>query len=494
MRRPVIIAAILFAVGTGTVNAQPKLLGKIDFPTSGSAEAQPDFIEGVLFLHNFEYRDAADSFRRAQSKDSSFGLAYWGEAMTHNHPVWMDQDTEDAQAVLKKLGESVESRSAFFPTERERDLQLALETLYGNTPESEGKTKEERDDLYLDAMRSLHEKYPTDDEITSFYALSILGSAHEGRDFATYMKAAAVAFKVWEKNQLHPGAAHYLIHSFDDPVHAPLGLPMAEAYSRIAPSAAHAQHMTSHIFVALGMWDETVEANEVARDVVNAARAERGRQPSVCGHYTFWLMYGYLMQERLDDGKAGLDACAERVAGGDPTQGEEAYFASMRARYIIDTQSWNLADEYTTDIEAGQWGARDYEFLSAFAAASMGDEPRARMHLEVMFEKADEDDMEAPILEKQVNAILAVGSGNQEDALVLLREAAELEASLPFEFGPPSPVMPAHELLGSTLMTLGRFDEARDALLAQLKRTPGRTTTIRLLEKAEESLAQSTVE
>jgi tetratricopeptide (TPR) repeat protein len=481
--RIVLLTAILLVSSlSGQLAAQPKLLGKIDMPNSGAEEAQADFMEGMLFLHNFEYYDAAEAFRRAQEKDPDFGMAYWGEAKTHNHPVWMEQEEEAAQQALAKLGETAEERAAFFPTEREKDYQTTLEILYGNTPESAGKSKEERDDLYREAMRKLHEKYPDDDEATTFYALSILGSAHEGRDFATYMKAAAVAFTVWDHNKQHPGAAHYLIHSFDDPIHAPLGLPMARAYSKIAPSAAHAQHMTSHIFVALGMWDETVHANEIARDVQDARRDELGRPPNVCGHYTYWLEYGYIQQNRLDDARKVLDNCAARVAD-DPSDGERGYFGAMRARYIIDTGSWELADDYATEYDAGKWGGRDYHFANALAAAKLGDEETAREEVELMWLKAWEEDDEPPILDKQISGLLALNRGEIDAGLRLLREAATLEAELPFEFGPPEPVMPAHELLGRALLDLGRYDEARAAFEAQLKRTPNRTTTLEALSE-----------
>ncbi|MEE4278810.1 MAG: hypothetical protein V2I82_10135, partial [Halieaceae bacterium] len=229
------------------LNAQERLLGKISFPNSGSESAQEAFIEGMLYLHNFEYDDAARSFRRARDIDPDFALAYYGEAKTHNHPIWMQQDRAAAMEVLNALGPDLDARQDRAPTQREKDYLYSLEVLYGNAPETEGLSKEERDLAYRDLMAALHARYPDDDEITAFYGLSILGTAHDGRDYRIYMRAAAELFDVWNDNPRHPGAAHYLIHSFDDPTHAPLGLPMAEAYAEIAPAAAHAQHMTSHI-------------------------------------------------------------------------------------------------------------------------------------------------------------------------------------------------------------------------------------------------------
>ena len=459
------------------VNAQSPSLGEIQFPTSASGDAQQAFLQGVLLLHSFEYEDAARAFERARAIDSTFGMAYWGEAMTYNHPLWEEQDRDAAQAVLASLAPSFDERSAYFPTEREKAFHRAVETLYGNTDTSTGKSREERDDLYADVMRRMHEAYPDDHEITTFYALSILGTAHEGRDFATYMHAASVAFKVWDKNRLHPGAAHYLIHSFDDPVHARLGLPMARAYSQIAPSAAHAQHMTSHIFVALGMWDDVVAANEVASSVQNDRMAALGRRPVVCGHYPFWLEYGYLEQGRKEDAKALLDACYDRMSA-EPRAGERWYFGSMLARYVIDAEDYDATRRYEFEFETGDDAARNYHFTNAFAAAKTGLIAEVAAHQIAMVEHAEEGDDIAPILSAEIDGLVALHHGEVDRGLELLTEAAALEEALPFDFGPPEPAKPAFELLGESLVELGRMEEAGQAFRKQLARTPNRTASL----------------
>ena len=486
-------STLLFAFSMAlpfAVNAQSPSLGEIDFPTSGSGDAQKAFLEGVLFIHSFEYEDAATAFEGARAIDSTFGMAYWGEAMTYNHPLWEEQDRDAAQAVLSALGQSVEERSTYFPTEREKDFHHAVETLYGNTTAAADKSKEERDDLYADVMRRMHEAYPDDDEITTFYALSILGTSHEGRDFATYMHAASIAFKVWEKNRLHPGAAHYLIHSFDDPVHARLGLPMARAYSEIAPSAAHAQHMTSHIFVALGMWNDVVAANEVASGVQNARLAELGRRPNVCGHYTFWLEYGYLEQGRLEDAKALLDACYDRMSA-EPRVGERWYFASMLARYVIDAGDYDAARRYVFEFEAGDDAARNYHFANAFAAAKTGLIAEAAAHQIAMVEYAGDGDDIAPILSTEIDGLVALHHGEVDRGIELLTHAAAMEEALPFDFGPPEPAKPAFELLGESLVELGRMEEAGQAFRKQLIRTPNRTASLAGLATTARELGDS---
>ena len=262
-------------------------LGETAFSNSGAPEAQAPFLRGLLLLHSFEYDDARDAFREAQEADPGFAMAYWGEAMTHNHPVWMQQDREAALEALGRLAPTPEARASRAPTERERAYLATADVLFGAAPEASG-DKETRDDAYARAMADLAARFPDDLDARTFYALSILGTAHEGRDFTTYMKAAAVAEEVFDANPRHPGAAHYLIHAYDDPVHAPLGLRPARVYADIAPAASHALHMPSHIYLALGMWDEVAALNERSYEAARAASDRRGEALNGHGWHALW--------------------------------------------------------------------------------------------------------------------------------------------------------------------------------------------------------------
>lgn len=483
---PLLVVAVIGVLLTGCApgavaaraGADGETLGRIDFPATGSREAHERFLEGVLYLHNFEYDEAAQAFAAARQLDPGFVLAYWGEAMTHSHPIWMQQDREAAMEVLEALASTAEERLARAATPRERHWLRAVETLYGNTPESEGKSKQERDRLYRDEMARLHEAYPEDREAAAFYALSILGTAHEGRDFRTYMRAAAVAEGVWTVNDQHPGAAHYLIHSYDDPVHAPLGLPMARAYSKIAPAAAHAQHMTSHIFVALGLWDDVAAANEVATDVENASRAEQGRRESLCGHYPFWLEYGYLQLGRLGDAAAVMNRCHRRM-GDEPGEGDVFHFNVMRARYAIDAEDWSTHERWPAGDEHADVNGH---FTDAYAAARRGEVEAARAHLA---EIGVPEDARRPgaeeavaILRGEIEGLLEIAGGQLDRGLELLRRASDREGTLPYAFGPPEIVKPSAELLAEELARAGRDQEAADAFRAQLERTPRRTASL----------------
>jgi tetratricopeptide (TPR) repeat protein len=477
----VLFSLILTVLFSEITTAQSRMLGELDFPNSGAEAAQSDFMEGVKYLHNFEYADAARAFQRARDIDPSFVMAHWGEAMTHNHPIWFQQNRDAAMEVLSALGSTVHARQERAETEREKDYLMTLEVLYGNTPESSGKTKEERDFLYMDAMKELHEKYPEDHEATSFYGLSILGTAHEGRDYAIYMRAAAELFGVWNENQNHPGAAHYLIHSFDDPVHAPLGLPMAKAYSEIAPAAAHAQHMTSHIFLALGMWEGVIDANETARDVQTARQAELNESLTVCGHYPWWLQYGYLQEGRVQDAMNVLETCSERIEGG-PNRSEMWHFAVMRGHYVIDTENWDEADKWASSVGDDFQADRNYYFTSALAAIHQDNMADAVEHLQNLEQTTASPERDIQI--NQLRGLILIAEGNTAEGLTFLRQAVAAESELPVDFGPPTIVKPSYELLGDVLLDLGNFGEARDAYQKQLERTPNRLRSLKGAEKS----------
>ncbi|HEX7251656.1 MAG TPA: hypothetical protein VF376_02160, partial [Thermoanaerobaculia bacterium] len=276
-------------------------LGRIDFPTSASPAAQAHFLRGALLLHSFEFDDAADEFREAEKIEPGFAMAYWGEAMTFNHPLWMEQNREEALEALQKLAPTREERLAKAPTEREKGYLSAVEILYG-----EG-DKPFRDRAYAEAMQRLHEKYPDDLDAASLYALALLGTCEGKRDVATYMKAAAIAEEVFARNPQHPGAVHYLIHCYDDPVHAPLGMRAARVYAKIAPSAGHALHMPSHIFFAAGMWEEAAASNTAAWNAsLDRAKKKKLGPDEHNDHAIFWLEYAQLQMGRYAEARKTL--------------------------------------------------------------------------------------------------------------------------------------------------------------------------------------------
>src|SRR5688572_2017239 len=344
--RALVLVAVLAASGFLSAVALAKAdsrigtaqeLGTIDFPTSGAAAAQPLFIKGVLLLHSFEYEDAREAFIEAQKADPGFAMAYWGEAMTFNHPVWQRTSPDLAKAALAKLAATPDARRAKAPTEKEKDWLGAVERLFGSGE------KLARDLAYAEAMKRMHDKYPADDEVTSFYALAILGTSHGGRDFSIYMRAAALVEQVYDKNPQHPGAAHYLIHAYDDPVHAPLGLRYADAYAKIAPAASHALHMPSHIYVAMGMWDESAAINDRSVKAADARREAKKLDVDQRGfHALLWLVYSYAQQGRYEEARGTL-AQIEAAAKESGSERTRSHLALARAAWLIETRKWGEA-------------------------------------------------------------------------------------------------------------------------------------------------------
>src|SRR5207302_386417 len=238
----------------------------------------------------------------------------------------------------------------------------AVEILYGDG------SKAVRDTAYSLAMGRLVARFPADREAKVFYALSLLGLNQGVRDVPTYLRAAAIVDTVFRENPNHPGAAHLLIHSYDDPIHAPLGLAAARAYSKIAPDAAHAQHMTTHIFLALGMWDDVVSQNELAS----------GHDPATWApdHYTQWLGYGYLQQGRYAEALRHLERMRDNV---DKGRRGRAVLALMRAEYVVNTEQWDSPSlQWNIDLTGVR--ARDVAvdaFVGGLSALRGGDRAAA---------------------------------------------------------------------------------------------------------------------
>ena len=468
------------------LSAQAQRLGTIDFPTSGPPAAQASFIRGVLLLHSFEYQDAARAFREAQGIDPGFALAYWGEALTYTHPLWDEQDVNAARASLLRLGPTRETRRAQAPTPRERAYLDAVEILYGDGP------KARRDTAYSRAMERLVARFPADREAQVFYAASLLGLSQGVRNIPTYLKAAAIVAPVFRDNPDHPGAAHLLIHCYDDPVHAPLGLAAARAYAKIAPDAAHAHHMTTHIFVALGMWDEVVSQNELAS----------GRDPATWApdHYTQWLGYGYLEQGRYREALRHLERMRENV---DQGRRGRAVLAQMRAEYVVNTEQWD-SPSLQWNIDLSGVRARDAAvdaFVAGLAALKGGDRAAAGRFLADLaaitrnrapVAAGQERDQVPAILEKELQALLRQAEGAAGDAVALMRQVTALEDAMPIEFGPPADVKPAHELFGELLLQAGHPQEAQREFAHQLGLTPKRALSLRGLGRAAAAAGDAT--
>jgi tetratricopeptide (TPR) repeat protein len=476
-------------------------LGTLTFPTSTkSATAQTAFIRGALLLHLFEYEDAAKAFQQAETLDPDFAMAYWGEAMTHNHGVWNQVDEKAGRAALEKFGATATDRAAKVPTAREKAYLAAVEILY----DGQG-SKAQRDARYEQSMAKLAKDYPDDHQAQLFYSLALLGRSEGVRDMPTYLQAAAISKRIFRTSPQNPGAAHYWIHGMDDPAHAAGALEAARALSQIAPGAGHAQHMTSHIFMALGMWDDVERANLNAMRVVDAQRDAQGKPRVACFHYEEWLEYTYFEQGRNADGLKLLQDCHD--SGSAALQGmkgkEAEAFARrlgwsltmMRATAVIESRDWNgMAASLPVEIPQGSAAQAWNHFAIGYAAAERGEMDKAQHALDsldqlVATAQPDPEDLQQVdylhILSGELGGLIASKRGDHARAIALASEAAKRYDGLAFDFGPPVTVKPPHELLGELLLAAGNAQQARAEFAAALKQAPNRTQSLLGLARAQ---------
>ena len=468
----------LAVAGPVLAQAAPRL-GTARFPNSGAAAAQAPFLHGLLLLHSFEYRSALAAFREAQEADPGFAMAYWGAAMTWTHPLWDEQWPDSARAALQRLGPTREARRARAGTAREQGYLDAVELLYG-----EG-DKPRRDTLYAGAMEHVVAAYPKDDEARAFHALALMGLSQGVRNVPTYMRAGAAALELFHRLPDHPGAAHYVIHAFDDPTHAPLGLPAARAYSRIAPDALHAQHMTSHIFVALGMWDETVAANTIA------SGADRTRWKA--GHPSSWLHYGLLQQGRNQDARRLLATVRGNLAG-DPRPPIRAHYLMMRAYQLVNG-GWDdsLAAEPVDTSGLNRMVLAVDAFVRGRDAIRQGDRAAAERWRNRMdaaatgganYDSFGDGPSVVGVLGRELDGLLRLAGGDTAGALAALSAATALEDTMPVDYGPPAVVKPSHEALGEVLLALGRPADAQREFTRALALAPRRSLSLLGLARA----------
>ncbi|HEY0082706.1 MAG TPA: hypothetical protein VGB61_07945 [Pyrinomonadaceae bacterium] len=495
-------------------------LGKIDFPTSGSRAAQEHFLRGVGALHSFWYEEALESFQAATKIEPGFALGYWGEAMAHNHPLWNEQDAEAARKALGKIPADAKL------TPRESAYLNAVKALYG-----EG-DKHARNLAYAAAMEKVYKDHPADLEAASFYALALLGAVRPtDKGYRLQAQAGAIALDVYAKNPNHPGAAHYIIHAFDDPEHAIIALPAARRYAEIAPDAHHARHMPSHIFIQLGMWPEAAASNESSWATSDAwVRRKNYSIERRDYHSLSWLEYVYLQQGRIKEAEAQLALMQKSIAElGAPIRGS----AYIYAVFIAETERWDMIDKLfpaptaksaslpppkevgadachvatakpsTANITPASLTAQQSprptmgqlygSYLRGLSAKSPTDADRhvaAMRALGKEFERAGMYNISPDMIEVmalEVAATARANAGKFDEAVELLRRATSLEESLRPPSGPPDMIKPSHELFGDVLLRAGRPAEAAAQFQIALLRQPNRPRSLLGLARAAKS-------
>jgi tetratricopeptide (TPR) repeat protein len=475
-------------------------LGQVDFQASCSAAARATVETAVALLHSFQYEEARHTFTEATKQDANCAMAYWGRAMSRYEQIWefpnkhaLQHGLEDIQQAQKLSGTAGSGKEAIPSpgkgdtaasnpenvTDRERGYIAAAAAFYRDDPKL---THEQRMHAYSSALDQLRKKFPDDVNAGAFYALSLIALSDEEDDHAKktadLKDAIAVLQPLCEKAPNNPGPAHYLIHASDYPEFAPQGLAAARAYAKIAPDSAHALHMPSHIFVRLGLWQESIDSNIAsAASAAKAAEEHRG-EPHYEFHALDFLHYSYL--------QSGQEAQAREVlaqlksvphADAESIKDHEGY---MTARTALELHRWKDAASLPIPDVRLTWQAPTYR-VRVIGAARLGDVEAARADMKKYLEtvaaqkkqSTEEGYKEArdkSVQEMEADAWLQYAEGKRDDALKTMRAAAEKEDADYLD----SLAVPAREMLADLLLELKRPSAALKAYDAALQKSPNR--------------------
>ncbi|MBA2565704.1 MAG: hypothetical protein H0V09_09820, partial [Gemmatimonadetes bacterium] len=433
-------------------------LGRVHFPISCSEAVRERFGQAVATLHSFWYEEAERTFTEVTREDPACGMGYWGIAMSLYHPLWEPPDTralERGRAAVEK------ARSVAGGTARERDYIAAIEAFYRESDRLDHPT---RALAYEKAMARVHARYPEDREAALFYALAVRANAPPSdKTYARQKRAAELLGDVLAEQPDHPGVAHYLIHAYDHPGLASLALDAARRYSRIAPAVPHALHMPSHIFTRLGLWRESIDSNLATV----AAAKEYARRTGMQGvwseqlHAMDYLTYAYLQRGQDREAERVLADLREIRQAAQPAQAAAYALAAIPARYALEKRDWASAVSLAPSPPEFPWGKYAWAeaitvFARALGAARTGEPAVARGEIERLAALRDElrgarDEYWADQVEIQRLAAagwLAQAEGKREEALQLMRGAADLEDATDKHPVTPGPILPARELLG----------------------------------------------
>jgi hypothetical protein len=464
-------------------------LGRVNFSVSCTPQAQKQFNRAVAWLHSFEYEEAEKAFTEVAAADPRCGMAYWGVAMSNYHPLW----AAPTAAELKRGWEAIEkAKLTGARTQRERDYIAALELFYKDGDKLDHRT---RAFAYHEAMKRLYESNRTDQEAGVFYALSLIATGMMSND-KTYVRekeAAQILNRVLARQPQHPGVAHYLIHSYDYPALAQLALPAARSYAKIAPASAHAQHMPSHIFIRMGLWQEAIRSN-IDAEISARAFARRHNMTGAWDeqlHAMDYLAYAYL-QSAQDKLAWGVLYELERIQNVEPKTFKVAYaFAAIPARYALERRRWDEAAKLALPANTVKmfpwqrfgWAEAHIHFARALGFARSGDANSARQEVEkltalrdgLVIGKGEFDWAKQVDIERQIAAAwLAFAEGKHDESLKLMRAVADLDDATDKHPVTPGAILPAREQLGELLLELKQPSAALTEFETSLRTTPER--------------------
>ena len=460
--------------------------------TAAQTRARDAFSRGLAALHQFEYEDANAAFLEARRIDPGLVMAYWGEAMTYHQTLWRNENVEAGRLALARLAPTPSLRRARTQDRKEQAWLDAVERLFGSGDAAA------RGRQHADAMAQMYRDYPDDPDVASLYALALLGTmsrsligtadAHEGHSAGlagseTQARVADILEAVLRAHPEHPGALHYFLHNQDDPAHAARALPAARTFARLAPDSSHARHMPAHIFLQLGLWHDAERSDRSAFEASQAWIERKHLDPALRNYHALaWRQYELLQLGRYREAHAALDELAPVVkANGQLNLLSD--LSSMRARSVVESADW------TRMATADTFGNANELFAIGLSAANSGGAARAERARTVLAERVQdprEGDLRPAIaiMERELAAAIAHAAGRGDEAVGILREAADRESMLPPPLGLPAPIKPAPELLGEVLLALNRPREAAPFFEQALARNRNRSRSVLGLARA----------
>jgi tetratricopeptide (TPR) repeat protein len=479
-------------------------LGTVSFAVSCSEQAQVEFNRAVALLHHMTYLQARQGFQGVATIDPQCAMAQWGIAMTLFQPLWPTRPRPEA---LQQGWQAVQQAKALQPpTERERLFIAAAEAFFVDPASSDYWARIRR---WEEASGKVYAAFPDDDDAAAFYALAILASAPPDTISRTYSdRAAEILLRVHERNPGHPGAMHYLIHANDVPGRDHESLDVTNQYESSAPDNPHALHMPTHIYTRLGDWDAVIRGNLRAADA--ALKFPAGDKGQLVfdefPHAIEYLVYAYLQQGADDKAAAQLERL-RATPNLDPSFKTAFHLASTQARYVLERRAWNEAAHIvprqpaTIDWDRFTWPEAVAQFARGMGAAHSNEPDESRVAaqrleaLEAATGKAGEDLFARSIrvMRLEMNAWIAQQSGQNEPAVSLMREAAELESSTPKHPVTPGPTLPAYELMGDLLMEQENPADAVDSYRRSLELYPKRFNSLFGAAQAARALGDESV-
>ncbi|MBV9248236.1 MAG: hypothetical protein JO227_03175 [Acetobacteraceae bacterium] len=451
--------------------------GKVTFPTSCSQSAQAQFERAVAILHSFFYPETVKAFQAVITTDPGCAMAYWGLALSQRPnplvPPWPPEN-------LKRGLEAIEKGKTLARTERESDWLAAAEPAFRDYDTVPTRVRSER---YEQAMERLAAKYPDDKEASIFYALALLESVDlNDKTYARQIKAGAILERIFREQPEHPGLAHYIVHTYDFEPLAERGVAAADRYAEIAPLAPHAQHMPSHIYSMLGRWEDSIHSNQMAVKASRDYAAENapGTTFSQEPHAQDFMAYAYLQLGEDREARRVVDELAAiRAFSGARSYARDTGLAAPAVRYVLERDAWAEALTLPVHTDLYTYAQAMPRFARAVGAARVGKPEMASAEIEQI--KALSAAAESSYWAGQIEVLrLAAAAwqsraeGRDDEALKLMRNAADLEDSSEKHVAMENRLYPIREMLGDLLLDMNRPAEALQAYEAALHATPNR--------------------